>query len=348
MAVLVYGAYGYTGRLIVEEAIDRGIDVVAAGRNRAKISDLATRVGCDGRCVSLSGDLTAALQDVPVVLNCAGPFVDTYEPLVEACIETGTHYLDITGEIDVFEAIAERDRAAERAEICLLPGVGFDVVPTDCLAAHLKQRLPDATTLRLGIDHPGTVSGGTAATAIGQLGDGGRVRKHGELVTVPAAWQTRIIDFGTGPRTATTVPLGDVSTAYYTTGIGDIEQYLPVSSRELHALKLLAYAGPLVRLSPVKHTAQRIARRLASGPDERTRAEKRAYIWGEVSSGEQTAVSRLVTPETYALTIDAATTAVERILEDPPIGFETPAVAFGPDFVCSLDGVERSDEPIDG
>jgi short subunit dehydrogenase-like uncharacterized protein len=346
MTLLIYGAYGYTGRLIVEEALDRGLDVIAAGRNREKLEKLTAQTDCAGRWFSLSGDVAEALEDVTVVLNCAGPFVDTYEPMIEACLETRTHYLDITGEIDVFEAIAERDREAENADICLLPGVGFDVVPTDCLAAHLKQRLPDAETLRLGIDHPGTVSGGTAATAIGQLGDGGRVRKHGEIVTVPAAWKTQVIDFGAGARTATTVPLGDISTAYYTTGIGDIEQYLPVTPSELRALRMLPYAAPLFRVTSVKLAAQWLARRLARGPNETERAKKRAYIWGEVSNGTETAVSRLETPETYAVTVDAATTAAQRVLEDAPVGFETPAVAFGPDFVCSLDGVARTDEPI--
>jgi len=346
MTVLLYGAYGYTGRLIVEEALERGIDLICGGRDRPQLAELAGNTGCAARCFSLSGDVTAAVEDVTVVLNCAGPFVDTYEPLVEACLETGTHYLDITGEIDVFEAIAERDREAESAGICLLPGVGFDVVPTDCLAAHLDRRLPEATRLRLAIDPPGTLSPGTAATAIGQLGNGGYVRKDGQLVRIPTAWRTRVVDFGDGPQTTVTAPLGDISTAYHTTGIGDIEQYLRVTPRQIESLRLLPSVAPLFRLSPIVRAAQWCARRLTTGPTAAERERERTRIWGAVSDGNTTAVSRLETPEPYTHTVDAATTAVERILEEPPTGFETPAVAFGADFVCSLADVERTDEPI--
>ena len=132
MTLLIYGAYGYTGELIAEEAADRGLDTVVAGRDAVETEHLAERLGCEGRPFDVDA-AASHLDDVDVCLNCAGPFVETYEPLVDACLETGTDYLDITGELSVFEAIAERDREAERAGVCLLPGVGFDVVPTDCL-----------------------------------------------------------------------------------------------------------------------------------------------------------------------------------------------------------------------
>lgn len=339
MTVLVYGAYGYTGELIAEEAVDRGLDVVVAGRNEVRTEHLAATLGCSARAFDVE-DAADALADVEVLLNCAGPFVDTYEPLVEACLDTGTHYLDITGELSVFEAIAERDRDAEKAGVCLLPGVGFDVVPTDCLAGHLHDRHPEADELRLGFDASGTLSRGTLASMIEHADAGGKVRRNGEIVDVPPAHRRRRIDFGRGERNAVTIPWGDVATAYYTTGIENVEVYTAMPALAGNALKLSRVAAPVLGFQPVKRSLQGLVRSAVSGPSERQRREGACYVWGEATDGDTTVTSRLETPETYALTVDAATTAAQRALDEDLVGFETPAAAFTPEFVLELDGVE--------
>jgi short subunit dehydrogenase-like uncharacterized protein len=339
MTLLVYGAYGYTGELIAEEAVDRGIDTVVAGRDDVETQHLAERLDCDGRAFDVD-EATAHLADVDAVLNCAGPFVHTYEPVVEACLETGTDYLDVTGELEVFEAIAERDREAETVDVCLLPGVGFDVVPTDCVAGHLQDRLPSATTLHLGFDPDGGISRGTLRSAIEHAGVGGKVRRDGEIVDVPAAHTTRRIDFGRGERNAVAIPWGDVSTAYYTTGIGTIEVYTAMPKAVERTLRIGRHATPLLDVTPVKRTLQSLADLAVTGPSERQRERGTCFVWGEATDGETTVTTRLETPETYALTVDAATTAARRLLDDEYAGFQTPAAAFTPEFVLDLNGVE--------
>ncbi len=339
MSLLIYGAYGYTGELVAREAVERGLDVIVAGRNAVRTEHLAATLGCEARPFELES-AQFNLDAVDVLLNCAGPFVHTYEPLVDACLRTDTNYLDVTGELSVFEALAERDREAEKAGVCLLPGVGFDVVPTDCLAGHLHDRLPSADALRLGFDAPTTLSGGTLASIIEHADGGGKVRRDGLITDVPTAWRTREIDFGRGPRHAVTFPWGDVSTAYYTTGIENIEVYAAVPPVAVQSLRVGRLFSPILGFTPLKRALQMVARRSASGPTERQRERETCYLWGEATDGEETVVSRLKTPETYALTVDAATTAAARVLEDPPIGFETPAAAFTPEFVLDLDGVE--------
>ncbi len=345
MTWLVYGAYGYTGELITKEAVSRDLDPIVAGRNSVKSQHLGDTLGCEHRSFSLT-ETVDHLDDVDLVLNCAGPFVDTYESLVSACLETETHYLDITGELEVFEALAERDREAEQAGICLLPGVGFDVVPTDCLAGHLHDRLPEATQLRLGFDASGTFSGGTLASMVEHAGKGGRIRRNGEIQRVPAAHETREIDFGRGPRTAVTIPWGDVSTAYYTTGIENIEVYTSLPRLAANGLRFGRVALQVFEVEPVKRTLQSVIRSTVSGPSAEDREQGSCYVWGEASDGDSQVTSRLQTPETYALTVDAATTAVERVLSGDFVGFETPAAAFTPEFVLDLDGIEGfHDEP---
>src|SRR4051812_14952024 len=172
--------------------------------------------------------MDAAVGEVAAVLHCAGPFSHTSRPMADACLRTKTHYLDITGEAAVIESLAARDEEAKRSGVMLLPCVGFDVVPTDCLAAHLKRRLPSATRLALAIQGIGRISRGTATTMVENINRGGLIRRGGKLQSVPAAWKTREIDFGRGPRSATTIPWGDVATAFYSTGIPNIVVYAAI------------------------------------------------------------------------------------------------------------------------
>jgi len=345
MTVLVYGAYGYTGELVAEEMTDRGMDVIVGGRNGTKTRGLAIKLDQDSRVFD-AADAAEHLDGVDVLLNCAGPFIQTYEPLVEACLETGTHYLDVTGELAVFEALAERDRDAETADICVLPGVGFDVVPTDCVAGHLHDRLPGATHLSLGFDALGAVTGGTVASAIEHASAGGKVRRDGKIRDVPVAAETRTVDFGAGPRHAASVPWGDVSTAYYTTGIENIDVYMPMPQRLATVVRRSGPLLPVLSAGPIKGGLQWLAQQVFSGPSPEQRERNRSYVWGEATDGDRTVVTRIETPEVYALTVDSATTAAQRLAgaDSPPTGYHTPSSAFDPSFVLELDGVEGFDD----
>ncbi|HEY1381652.1 MAG TPA: saccharopine dehydrogenase NADP-binding domain-containing protein [Gemmataceae bacterium] len=347
--LLIYGANGYTGALIAREAVAHGRRPILAGRTARAVAALATELGLEHRTFALDDPaaIAAGLRGVAAVLNCAGPFARTAGPLAGACLADRVHYLDVTGEIAVFEALAGRDREAGAAGVTLLPGVGFDVVPSDCLAAHLKRRLPTATRLTLVFQGLGRVSHGTATTLAENLHRGGMVRRGGRLTPVPAAWKTRAVDFGRGPVTAMTIPWGDVATAWYSTGIPNVEVYAAAPWSFRLAARLSRYVRPLLRR---KRAQAAIVRRLtggAAGPTAEERARGRSYLWGEVADAEgRTAAAREEGPEGYTLTVHAALAAAERVLAGGvPTGYQTPAAAFGPDFVLTLPGVRRIDLP---
>jgi len=345
---LLYGANGYTGELVARLAVARGHHPILAGRKADAICALADELGLPRRLFSLDDPkrVDEGLAGMSLVLHCAGPFSRTSQAMAEACLHTRTHYLDITGEVTVFEALAARDGEARDAGIVVLPGSGFDVVPTDCLAVHLKGRLPSARRLALGFEALGRVSHGTALTALEGMGRGGLVRRDGVLTPVPSAWRTRTIDFGRGPRKAITIPWGDVSTAWHSTGIPQIEVYmaapwpLRLFSRASRALGPLVSAGWSQRLL----RQQVLAGPRGPSPTERQRG--RAWVWGEAEDDRgRRAVSRLRTPEAYTFTARASLAALERVLAgEAPEGFQTPASAFGPDFVLGIEGVERHDD----
>lgn len=205
---MIYGANGYTGEMIAREAVRRGFRPVLAGRRQETVDSLARNLGLEAHAFALDNpaELLRQLEGCALVLNCAGPFSATAAPLMEACLQTRTHYLDITGEIDVFEAAQLLNTRARDAGVVLCPGVGFDVIPTDCVAAALKEALPDAIRLNLGFDSRSVFSPGTAKTAIEGLAQGGKIRRGGKIITVPLAYEVRRIDFGDGEKDAMTIP----------------------------------------------------------------------------------------------------------------------------------------------
>lgn len=349
---LIYGANGYTGSLIAREAARRELRPVLAGRNGPVVRSLADELGLEHRVFALEDGpaAVAGLQGMRAVLHCAGPFAHTSRFMADACLRAGVHYLDITGEENVFEELSRRDPEAKGAGAMLLPGVGFDVVPSDCLAAHLHRRLPSATRLALGFQAEMQMSRGTALTVIESLPHGGLVRQGGALRRVPAAWKTRRIDFGAGPTWAMTIPWGDVVTAYHSTGIPDIEVYLAAPCLTRVAARL---SRPLGRLLGSRAVQGWLRRRVLAGPAGPTAAERQrgqSLLWGEASDAHgRCVVSRLRGPEGYEWTVRASLAVVGRVLDGTaPPGFQTPSRVFGPDFVLGLDGVTREDEPALG
>lgn len=348
MSTLLYGVTGYTGRLILTECLARGLRPILGGRGQA-VRELAGVHGLESRILGLDDPaaLRRALAGVRAVLHAAGPFSRTSRPMADACLATGAHYLDITGEIGVFESLAARDAEARAAGVMLLPGVGFDVVPSDCLAAHLKRRLPDAIRLTLAFQSTAGLSRGTATTMAENAGRGGAIRRGGAITPVPAAWKTIRMDLGKGPVTVTTIPWGDVATAWYSTGIPDIEVYTRTTATLRFALKASRHLDRLLASGPVQRLLKRRILSRAAGPDESARARGSSRIRGEVANAAgQRACARLTGPEGYTMTARTAVSALERVLAGGATpGFRTPSLAFGPDFILSIEGVVREDLP---
>jgi len=344
---LLYGATGYTGSLTARTAVQRGLKPVLAGRNPAKVGALAAELGLEWRAFSLEDAeaLDRVLRETAVVLHCAGPYSRTYKPMADACLRTGTHYLDLTGELMEHEALAARDAEAKAAGVMLLPSVGFDVVPSDCLAVHLKRRLPTATRLTLAFQAFGGSSRGTMISAFDAVDRPGMVRRDGRLVPVPAAWKTRPVDFGQGPVACTTLPWGDLATAYRSTGIPNIETYIALPASQRLVMKSARYLGWLLGSKPGKAALMRMARALPAGPSDTERAGGHSLLWGEaIDDAGKRVECRMLTPHTYTFTAIASLVVVERVLAgDAPFGYQTPAKAYGADFALGIAGVTRTD-----
>ncbi|MBX3172815.1 MAG: saccharopine dehydrogenase NADP-binding domain-containing protein [Gemmatimonadaceae bacterium] len=345
--LLLYGATGYTGRLILAEALTQGLRPILSGRNADEVTALANAHGLEARSVGLqhATALDAALDGVRVVLHCAGPFARLGPPMIAACFRRGVHYLDISGEIELFEHCATAGPKARAAGLVLLPGVGFDVVPSDCLAAHLKRRLPNADTLNLAFTGGTGLSRGTATTMIENIGSGGAVRRDGRIRRVPTAWKTRDVDFGDRRRRCVSIPWGDVSTAFHSTGIPNITVYTAMSRRLLRVVRLARPLLPLLATAPLQRLLKDRIDARGLGPSEARRAGAVSRMVGEARDAAGSTVrSRLVAPDGYTLTARTAVAAASRVLAGAvPPGFHTPSTAFGADFILEFADVTRED-----
>ena len=342
--LLIYGANGYTGEMIARSAAAAGLAPVLAGRSAAAIESLARELHCEARVFGLddAAAVAAALNGSRVVVHCAGPFSATAGPMMAACIAARAHYTDITGEIDVFELGFRQDAAAKQAGIVVCPGVGFDVVPTDCIALTLKQALPHATHLALGFDSRSGWSRGTASTSVEGLGYGSRIREGGAICHIPLGSRTRRIDFGSGEKQAAAIPWGDVSTAFRTTGIPNIEVYVPVSPRALANLRRLGKFGWLLRRGGVQSFLKWRIRKGAPGPTAGERLKTPVDVWGEARAAGRTMTARVRVPNGYTVTTDASIAIARRLLAGSVSpGFTTPARLMGADFVTSLPGASK-------
>ncbi|HVZ39097.1 MAG TPA: saccharopine dehydrogenase NADP-binding domain-containing protein [Candidatus Kapabacteria bacterium] len=339
---MIYGATGFTGRLIAEEAVRRGHRPLLAGRSERPLAELAGRLGLEHAAFDL-GDhrrLVEAVSAGDLVLHVAGPFVFTAAPMVRACLEARTNYIDITGELPVLQATFACDDEALAAGIALVTACGFDVIPTDCLAALVAARLPEATSLEIAINTGTTPSPGTLLSTIESLPRGGWVRREGLLWPYALGRGARRQRFHDRERTVLPMPIGDLETAWRSTGIPNITTYFSAPRWLPPLIRILGpLLRPLVRMQRVGAFIRRIALRYAPGPEQELQQHGFASVWARVANQRgDSAEAWLQTAEPYRFTAMATVMAVEYVLATRPTGALAPSQALGADFVLKVPG----------
>lgn len=347
--VVIYGSYGYTGTLIVDECKRKGVNVTLAGRDKQKLEAQSHTSGFPYEVVDIHDreGLFRLLAPAAVVIHCGGPFRHTAQAMLDACLATGTHYTDITGEYEVFESLAARHHEAAEKGIQVMPGTGFDVVPSDCLAVYLHQQLPSATHLTLAFTSSGGFSRGTSRTMIEGLGTGSTIRSNGALVHIPTAARSLLVDFGSFQSPAVCIPWGDIATAYRSTGIPNIDVYAGVPAKAIRRLKLSNAFNWLLRQSWVRNFLKQQVDKRPAGPSTEKRERARSYLWGKVWNDQgHTAAARLETPSGYALTAISSVLIAQKILNGNfSAGYRTPAQQYGADLILEIQGTTRTDVP---
>jgi len=345
--IIIYGAYGYTGELIVRRCQELGIKPLLSGRNEVKLKPIAEKYGFAYEVADLKAtDLDKLLSGAKVVIHAAGPFIHTSKPMVEACIRNKVHYTDITGEIAVFVGARKYDEQAKEAGVMLLPGTGFDVVPSDCLAAHLKSRMPEADDLVLAFYGTGRASRGTSLTVVEGLGTGGTIRKDGKLKQVEDAHDVKRFDFGPINMTAVTIPWGDVYTAFFSTGIPNIKVYMGLPEKVINSMKWGKYFGWLMRSEFVKKRARAKIVAGKAGPSDEQREKATTYLVGTVTDKSgKSLTSTIQTQEGYTLTALTAVDIAQKIASGNfKSGFQTPSLAYGKNIICEVSGAQFEDK----
>lgn len=336
MSWMIYGAYGYTAQKIVAHAVATGHRPLLAGRNSTPLKAMAAQYDLDYIVLSIEDSLAIAqaVAGVKVLLNAAGSFNQTALPLLEACISGKTHYVDITGDMPVMESLLAEHNRASAAGITVCPACGFDVIPTDCLAASLKNAMPDATHFTLSMDSNMAISPGSAKSALELLALGCVVRRNGVLTQVSRSQTLRHITFPNHPAPipVAAVPWGDLVSAWASTGIPNIEVLLP-----LRAGRLEFWLEPLIRLASKSNLIRRwltnyIDKKMPLPSDDEL-DNTSIQVWGEVrNQAGKTIRGTMTGPNGYKLTIAGALFFVEALLDDNakhPAGYLTPSGLLG-------------------
>lgn len=337
---LIYGAYGYTGELVTREAVAHGKRPVVAGRNIEKLKPLALKHGLSLRAFDVA-DAAEHLSDIDIVINCAGPFAATAEAMMNACVAQGIHYFDVTGEISVFESAHRKHEKARQSGNILCPGVGFDIVPTDCLAALLKQELPDASHLELAFDFGTLPSIGTARTAIQGIKDGCLIRENGQVTSVGLGYRIRKVPFVGSPRWAVSFPWGDVFTSQISTAIPNAIVYAALPYPLCWGMKLAnPLRGILSKTYPQKALNYLAESLLRDGPSETTRHSTSTSFWGRVVNQDGRECSGTITgPSVYSMTAETAVAiALEAEQKQQAGGYYTASMLVGADFLTARKG----------
>ena len=342
-SVAVYGAYGYTGRLIVDALLRNGVRPVLGGRDARRLDALARQTGLETRPCAVK-DLAEALVGLDALVLAAGPFGATAAPAVEACLRTRTHYLDVSGDYRSIDLVRTFHPRAHARGVMLLPAVGFDVVASDCLMAYVAGRLPGATELSLGVSGLELLSRGSAYTIIELLGQPVAVRRHGVLTHVPIGSLNRFFDFGRGPRSSVATSWGDVVTAYHTTGVPNTSVFFEATMAVRLTTELTRIAPTYLQNPVAQRWMRAYASTLSSGPSTHQRVSRSACLVAEARHATGVVRARLQTPEAYSFTALSAAAIVRRVLRgDTEVGFQTPARLYGPEFVLAIDGVTRTE-----
>ncbi|HTE10739.1 MAG TPA: saccharopine dehydrogenase NADP-binding domain-containing protein [Chitinophagaceae bacterium] len=347
-AFLLYGANGYSGRLIARFAHQYGLQPILAGRNQQAISALANQLQLDYRIVDLDDKpaLENVLREVNLVVHAAGPYDLTAKQMVAACMTTNTHYIDLNGDLEVFEMMQGYNQQAKEKNIMVLPGAGFDVVPTDCLSLWLKNRLPDANKLEIAFVIIGSgLSRGTSITTLQKLGMPGARRKDGQIIPEPIGIRGMWVEFPASKQKSfmMSIPWGDISTAYFSTGIPNIETYTGISKGVWLFLKFQWLFNRLLRTAFVHGIITKIINSKSPGPGDERRDKALSLVRATVTNPQGKSISATMRcPEAYSLTALTVLLIAKKILNgDYRPGYQTPASAYGEDLIMEIPGVER-------
>lgn len=324
---MIYGASGYTGGMVAEHAASAGLGLVLAGRpqNLAALETLARRLGAEVRLFSLDDTeaIGSNLEDIAVVLNAAGPFLNTAKLLMSAAIRAGVHYLDFSAELNTYREALDLDAQARAVGVMLLPGSGGSVALLGSLAGHAVARVENPQKISIALQVAGTMSKGSVTSAGQTIVTETFHFVDGELVE-RSPEEVRNFDFGKGPQSAFPVTLPDLLTIHQATGVPNIETFVHIT----------AGAFP---------TGE--AKELPIGPSADERAANRYHAAVEVINADGTvARSVLDTVNGYTFTAMAAAEAGRRVLagEFRP-GFQTPARLFGYGFAETIADTRISD-----
>lgn len=344
--VAVYGATGYTGRLVAGELRRRNVELVLCGRTAPRLRDLASQLDVRAPVRVASVDdldgLRHSFADCPAVINCAGPFSRLGEPVIKAAVESATHYLDTTGEQLYMQRVFERfGDAARAAEVAVIPGMGFDYVPGDLICRLAAQGHEPLRELVVAYAVQGFgATRGTMHSALEAMRGGALDYRHGSWRRAGLAPGRVSFTFPepVGRQPMLRFPSGEVVTVPRHTRTDAVTSLISASAFVPHPaaadMARLALPGAALAMrTPLKSMIDLAIDRLPEGPSAQERARARFTVAALARGQDGTTGHGLVRgADMYGLTAVTAVEGATRLLGDGATraGVLSPASAFDP------------------
>jgi saccharopine dehydrogenase (NAD+, L-lysine-forming) len=341
--ILLYGATGFSGSRIAKRLVGAGVDVILSGRNPSKLERIGKQLGMPWQPLSLSNSsqLADLLSQCSLVFNMAGPYRQTAEPVIEAALSSGRHYLDLAGEWPVFQKAIALDQKAKQANSMLMPGVGFTIAVSDCLLVMAAERFAATKCLRLAISSPDLVSSGTLKSMLGLVDPNVWVCLQGEMKEIPVGSLNHFFPFGPRYAKATAVNWPDVFTAHHSTGIPTIEAFAEVSLVSELLYQASGKLAPLLQLPPIQSGLQALSKFTPTAPKGSDASAGFILTVEAIDRWRRSSYLSLRTRDGYTVTTDIACKIIELTMQGQvKSGFQTPAMVFGSDLIKDIPSIE--------
>jgi len=331
-SILIYGANGYTGKKLAKYLLEQGLSPILAGRGK-DVETFANSLHCQYRVFKVD-DAESYLKDVDIVVNVAGAFSHTQVPLIEACLNTKTHYLDISGEYVDVNRVYQFDDKARAVGVVLMPAVGIFSAPMDLVAKLAAQKINEPTKLKIGFASTGKPSKGSIKTALSKIQSVGVQLYNGEYIeTSPASKELAMNIYHKDIGMVTHPWRADLLLAKLSTGINTIETYNGFPSFMVKMMR-----GKMKWLKVLME--KWLIRYLPEGPNEAQ--QKSALIYAKAIASndkEETSTAELIGPDAYAFTVAAIFELSKEVVKQPELsGFLTPS-QLGIKWAKNIDGV---------
>jgi short subunit dehydrogenase-like uncharacterized protein len=340
-ALLIYGAYEKMGRKILEKALLKGWTVTLGGSHGQELFNLCVEVKLPCRAFPLKDlkEIEHFIQGHSVVINCSSSYIDGFGLLAEACLAHKMHYIDVANDLNAFDDVMALGKRFEQEQLSAVAGMHPDVIGCELLAALLKRRLPDSTSIVLACSQ--TV--GFFQWYADNYLEKGMVLRHGALQD-SGKTTTMLVDFSEEKNSPASLvvldPHASLLAVWQSTRIPHVQIYRKASYVEIRLLQICEMMRWILNIPFFKSWLRKKRHFLERYRDHSAPQTGGYRFWGNVQNSSGQSASMVLTLPSSDVSLSGVMALLEQSQEPGQLkpGFFSPAKALGMEFFLGPQG----------